>query len=470
MNSVQIKSTLIGLLIYGAVKLAVRAARRLYAQKKARTDADINALLDKCVGQQKRAPGIVIGIVDDKGPRIFAMGTCENGPSAPVNGDTLFEIGSVTKVFTALLLQEMVDSGEVALKDPISKYLPPNVKTPARHGKEITLVDLATQTSGLPRLPDNLKSKDPENPYADYMVEQMYEFLSRYELTRDIGRKFEYSNLGVGLLGHILSLRAGTNYESLVLRRVCDPLKMNSTRITLSPDLECRLAPGHNGMGQAVSNWDLPTLAGAGALRSTANDLLRFLAVASGLEKSSLSSAMLATQQPRNTSGFGRKIGLLWQIQTNSRAIWHNGGTGGYHSYIGFKRRLRRAVVVLANSAIDIDDIGQYLLGNRFAVKDFQPPKARKVAQVDPNIFDRYVGQYKFPIIQATITVTREGRQLFVRLTGQSRLEVFPESETDFFYKVVDAQLTFGKDATGAVTDVVLHQNGRHQKAAKVKN
>jgi len=456
------------LLIGGAFLLAGRAAR-LYAQEKPRTDADINALLDKCVRQQKRAPGIVIGVVDDKGPRVFARGVRENGQSAPVNGDTLFEIGSVTKVFTALLLQEMVDSGEVALSDPISKYLPPSVKTPARNGKEITLVDLATQTSGLPRLPDNLESKDAENPYADYTVEQMYDFLSGFQLKRDIGRKFEYSNLGVGLLGHVLALRAGTNYEALVVRRVCNPLKMNSTRVTLSPELKSRMAPGHNSMGLTVENWDIPTLAGAGALRSTANDLLRFLAVASGLEKSSLSSAMLATEQPRNSSGLGRKIGLIWQIETSSDTIWHNGGTGGYHSYVGFKTDLRRAVVVLANSENDIDDIGQYLLGDRVDVEDFQPPKVHKLASLDPRIYDNYIGVYQFTGANATITVTREGNKLFARLTGQDRFEIFPESETDFFLKVVDAQLTFEKDAAGAVTGVILHQNGLDQKLTRVK-
>src|SRR5207247_418034 len=133
-----------------------------------------------------------------------------------VNGDSVFEIRSVSKVFTATLLADMVERGEVSLSDPISKYLPTSLKTPTRNGKEITLLDLSTQTSGLPRLPDNLAPKNPLNPYADYSVEQMYAFLSRYTLTRDIGSKYEYSNLCVGLLGHILALRAGTDYETLV--------------------------------------------------------------------------------------------------------------------------------------------------------------------------------------------------------------------------------------------------------------
>ena len=453
----------------GAVFLAGWAAR-LYAQERPKTDADIIARLDKCVAQQKRAPGIVIGILDDRGAKVFAQGVCENGQSAPVNGDTIFEIGSVTKVFTALLLQEMADSGEVKLDDPISKYLPSTVKTPVRNGREITLADLATQTSGLPRMPDNFDPKNSGNPYADYTVEQLHDFLSRYQLKRDIGDKYEYSNLGVGLLGHVLALRAGTNYEALVMRRICDPLRMSSTRLTLTPELKARLAPGHDAAGSTVENWDFQALAGCGGLRSTANDLLKFLAANIGLTNSALSNAMTAAQRPRHGSGFLRKIGLVWQIETALGTTWHNGGTGGYHSYIGFKKDPRRAVVVLANSANNIDDLGQYLLGDRSDVADFQPPKAHKTAKVDPRIYDNYAGQYNFPIPGLTLTVTRKDSRLFVRLTGQQDIEIFPETETYYFCKVVDAQLTFEKDSTGAVKNVILHQNGLDQTAAKAKN
>jgi D-alanyl-D-alanine-carboxypeptidase/D-alanyl-D-alanine-endopeptidase len=456
------------LLMVGGIVLLVGWSARLYAQQKPRTDAEILALLDKCVVQQKRAPGIIIGVLDDKGAKVFAKGVCENGQTAAVNGDTVFEIGSVTKVFTALLLQEMVEGGEVALNDPIGKYLPTSVKAPTRNDRQITLEDLATQTSGLPRMPDNFAPKGGNNPYADYTVEQLYDFLSSCQLKRDIGSEYEYSNLGVGLLGHILALRAGTNYEALVVRRICDPLQMSSTRITLTPELKARLAPGHDAGGDTVANWDFPTLAGAGGLRSTANDLLKFLAANLGLTNSSLTEAMTATQQPRHSTGTLRKIGLIWQIQTASGTIWHNGGTGGYHSYIGFKKDPPRAVVVLANSENDIDDIGRFLLGDLANVKDVQPPKTRNVAKIDSNIYDKYVGQYKFSGIDATMKVTRDDGHLFAQLTGQQSFEVFPESETNFFYKVVDAQLTFVKDSAGKATDVILHQNGRDLKFTKV--
>src|SRR5205823_14852796 len=144
-------------------------------------------------------------------------------------------IGSISKVFTSLLLSDMVQRGEVALTDPIAKYLPAGVKVPERGGRSITLVDLSTHTSGLPRLPSNLNPKDQSNPYADYSVEQLYQFLSSYTLPRDIGAMYEYSNLGGGLLGHVLARRAGTDYETLMVSRIAGPLNMSSTRIVLSP-------------------------------------------------------------------------------------------------------------------------------------------------------------------------------------------------------------------------------------------
>ncbi|MGC1520781.1 MAG: serine hydrolase, partial [Steroidobacteraceae bacterium] len=164
----------------------------------------------------------MVGVIDAKGRRIVAYGSLEKADKRPLDGDTVFEIGSITKVFTSLLLADMVQRGEVKLDDPIAKYLPASAKVPERNGHSITLVDLATHTSALPRMPANFRPKDPANPYADYTDEQLYAFLSSYELIRDVGAKYEYSNLGFGLLGQGLAHRAGTDYETLVETRICD--------------------------------------------------------------------------------------------------------------------------------------------------------------------------------------------------------------------------------------------------------
>jgi serine-type D-Ala-D-Ala carboxypeptidase/endopeptidase len=236
------------------------------------SDIEIKQILAKRIDTEHQAVGIVVGVIDSKGRRVVSHGSLEKGDQRPLNGDTLFEIGSITKVFTALLAADMAERGEIRLDDPIAKYLAPDIKLPVRAGRQITFVDLATHTSGLPRMPENFRPKDPANPFADYTSQQLYAFLSTYELPRDIGIKFEYSNLGFGLLGQVLAHRAGMDYEQLVLTRICRPLGMDSTRITLSASLAQRFAAGHDPDLITVPAWDLPTLPGAGALRSTSHE------------------------------------------------------------------------------------------------------------------------------------------------------------------------------------------------------
>ena len=435
------------------------------------TDDEIRAILRERIDVAKKSVGIVVGLVDDKGVRIISYGKPNKTGDKAVNGDSVFEIGSVSKVFTATLLADMVERGEVSLSDPISKYLPRTVKTPTRNGKEITLLDLSTQTSGLPRLPGNFTPRDVQNPYADYSVEQLYAFLSSYTLTRDIGSKYEYSNLGVGLLGHILALRAGKDYETLVRMRIFQPLKMNNSGIKLTPEMQAHLAGGHNPALLPVPNWDLPTLAGAGALRSTVNDMLKFVAANLGLNKSPLLVAMQMTHQSRHDTGTpDLEIGLNWHIlkKFETPIVWHNGGTGGYHSFIGFDPKAGKGVVVLSNSTNDVDDIGRHLLVSQYPLAKFAAPKERTAIKLDPKILDAYVGEYQV-VPGFGLTVTHEGDQLFAQATGQNRFELFAETETNFFLKVVDAQITFVKDDKGQVTSLVLHQNGVNQPAKKTK-
>src|SRR5579862_4914214 len=225
------------------------------------SDAEIRKILADRIGAENLGSALVVGVIDSKGRRVISYGSLAKDDKRPLNGDTIYEIGSMTKVFTSLVLMDMVQKGEIAVTDPVSKYLPATVKVPERNGKKITLQDLSTQSSGLPRMPANFAPKDPANPYADYTPEKMYEFLSGYQLTRDIGAQYEYSNLGVGLLGHALTLRAGSSYEAMVKSRILDPLGMNNTRVTLTPEMKARLAIGHAAALSVVPNWDIDALA-----------------------------------------------------------------------------------------------------------------------------------------------------------------------------------------------------------------
>jgi D-alanyl-D-alanine-carboxypeptidase/D-alanyl-D-alanine-endopeptidase len=429
-------------------------------------DSAIKAILQDRVAT-KRAVGIVLGVLDHGQKKVFVAGTA-GSPEVALDGNTVFEIGSITKVFTASLLSDMVARGEVKLDDPVAKYLPSTVRVPSRNGRQITLLDLATQSSGLPRMPSNFTPKDENNPYADYTVEEMYAFLSGYELPRDIGAQYEYSNLGVGLLGHALALRAGKSYEALLTERILKPLELNDTRITLDESGKARLARGHTATGAPTGNWNLQTLAGAGALRSTVNDLLKFLAANLDTVSKPLGPVLATTHFARGDVDAGQmKIGLNWHILTSFQRplVWHNGGTGGFRTFIGIDPARQRGVVVLSNQSVAPDDIGFHLLDAKVPLTP--APKLRTEIAVDPALLETYVGVYQLAPTFA-LTITREGGSLFAQGTGQPKLQLFAEAPTKFFLKEVDAQITF-EDSTGKGSRLVLHQGGRNIPGVKTK-
>jgi len=401
--------------------------------------------------------GMVVAVVDSSGVRYFAHGTRAVDDTTPVDEHSVYEIGSITKAFTGVLLAQMALHGDLQFDDPIERYLP-DVGVPSR-GREITLRDLATHTSGLPRLPDNMTPADSTNPYADYTVEELYSFLGSYTMRRAVGAEYEYSNLGMGLLGHILARRAGMSYEDLLRERILAPLGMTNTAITLTPDMEAHLARGHSG-GRVVSNWDLPTLAGAGGLRSTAADMATFLQANLGLIDTPLRGAM--DRSHVDDPGIAGPVGLGWHVsqEHDLRIVWHNGGTGGYRTFAGFDLAQRRGAVVLSNSDVSADDIGFHLLD---PARELTP--VRVAVTVDGRVLDEYVGEYELtPAFVLTIRRTAEG--LSVQATGQPEFPIFAESETKFFLRVVDAQLEFVRD-NGAVAAVILHQGGQSRRAAR---
>jgi CubicO group peptidase (beta-lactamase class C family) len=231
-----------------------------------------------------------------------------------------------------------------------------------------------------------------------------------------------------------------------------------------------RFATGHDAALSPVPAWDIPTLAGAGALRSTANDLMTFLSANLGYTQSPLAPAMAAMLTVRHPTGVpGLEVALGWHVFTrNGREIvWHNGGTGGFRSFIGFDPKNRIGVVALSNAETPtgVDDIGQHLLDPKVPL--WQPAKAHKEVAVDPKLYEGYVGQYQLAP-NFVLTITRDGDHLFVQATGQPKFEIFPESDQHFFLKVVDAQITFETDSHGRATDLILHQNGLDQRAGRI--
>lgn len=426
------------------------------------SDAEIRKILIDRVDVQHKSVGIIAGVIGSKERRVISYGHLDVGDPRPLNGDTVFEIGSITKVFTSLLLADMAQRGEVSLDDPVARYLPSTVKVPERNGRKITLVDLATHTSGLPRYPGNLYRTNPKNPFADYTVEQLYECLSSCQLQWDIGSKCEYCNLlGVGLLGHVLERIADMDYESLVCSRICAPLGMSSTGITLTPEMKTRLAVGHDLTLKPTQNWDLPTFAGAGALRSTVNDLFIFLSANLGFTKSPLATAMATQLKVRH-----RPVGqdprdyycLGWGISvTNGKeVICHSGGTGGYCTWVGYDAGTRVGVVVLSNTTFHhVDDIGLHLFDASFPLE-----KLHTEVKVDTGLYDAYVGNYQLRP-DFIITISHEGDSLFIQATGEPKFQLFPESDRDYFLKASDGQYTFVTGEAGRATGLVIHQFGK---------
>ncbi len=449
-----------------AIVAAVGAAN-LFAQDQ----TELRGLLDNRTGEARKAAGIVLGLVNAAGECFLQSGATSPGGKILPGPDTVFEIGSITKVFTSLVLADMVVKGEVSLDDPVAKLLPATVKVPGRGGREITLRDLSNQVSGLPRMPWNFKPADMGNPYVDYGPAQLYAFLAGYKLGRDIAAKYEYSNLGVGLLGHALALKAGVSYEEMVRRRVLEPLGMTDTAITPTASMKARMAEGSNEALKPVANWDFDALAGAGALRSTALDMLKFLTAAMGTKPTPLRQAfdlMLEKKLPTGTPDL--EIAMGWHIWTKygTTIVWHNGGTGGFRSFAGFDPAKRTAVVVLCNTAFSVDDLGLHALAADWPAGRLKAPDTRPEIAVDEKTLETYVGEYEIaPDVR--LSVTRTGAQLFLRRAGQPMFEMRAWSPTEFFLRAADVRITFVKDAAGAVTGLSLYQNGFDEPARKIK-
>ncbi len=304
--------------------------------------------------------GLSIGVVKDGDTYTYGYGATQKENGHIPGPDAIFEIGSITKTFTATLLAYFVTEGKVSLSDPITKYLPDSVAA-NKSLQQITLQMLANHTSGLPRLPSNmlLNAATMVDPYKDYDKEKLFAYLKKCELASVPGEKYTYSNLAAGLLGTILERVSGKTYEEMVTDIICKPLHMNNT--VQHPDAKQKEqeVKVYNDKGEPVQMWNMDALAGAGALRSSLHDMLLYAQVNMKEKKSSLSKAMTLTHHI--TYDKEMTIGLGWHMgkTKDDNYIWHNGGTGGCSSYMAFSPDKKIAVVVLSNSAESTDVVGQ---------------------------------------------------------------------------------------------------------------
>jgi len=462
-----------GVLAGAAMTLAGAEARQSPGAIILPSDADIRKVLaervDALAGQEDGV-GIVVGVAGPQGRRVVSYGHLRQGDPRPLDGDTGFEIGSVTKVFTALLLADMVQKGEVALADPVAKYVPA-VRIPERNGRSITLLDLATHTSGLPFMPDALPALD-DSASTKYGAAQLRHFLARYELPRDSGAEWDYSNIGYWLLGQALTSRAAMDYETLLRTRVLTPLKLTSTAITPSARMKAKLAVGHNAALQpSPSLSTVPIYAemsAAGGLVSTANDLLTLLTATMGYERSPLApamAAMLSTRRPMSRPGEAQALGWVVTGEGDDQLIFHDGGTWGYVSSVGWDPEKRVGVVVLSNQMASVSDIARHLLRPNVPL---EKPTATKRTEttLDSAVLDTYAGRYEAPG-EGAFTLVRESDFLTIQLPadwGLPKLRLRPESLRDFFVTELPLRVTFQSDSDGRVNGLLVYPP-RGQKA-----
>lgn len=403
--------------------------------------------------------GVVMAKIMPDGQTCYLkLGVLDAESKQAVDENTVFEIGSISKVFTALAMLRLNEAKNLELSDTLQSLLP-EVSIPTGSNRPITLLDLATQTSGLPRMPDNLHPADPNNPYADYSEGLLWAYLKNHQLKRPVGSQYEYSNLGFGLLGHALSRSAGQTYETLIREQILKPLNLKDTAITLARHQLMRFATGHNGT-LPVSHWDLPTLAGAGALRSTAADLSQFIAAAMEARPTPLSKTFAASRAVQaDTGNAGIKMGIGWHILTkgSEQVVFHDGGTGGFLSFAAFDPKTKEGIVVLANSStFPVNEFGLHLM-----IPELPLPAPQKEVSITQADMDRLNGDYLISEIGLKVQVRREGDKLMAGFVGQGTVVLHPESPTRFYLTEAAVIIEFVLDDSGKATALKLTQSGQ---------
>ena len=412
-------------------------------------------------------PALVVALIDEQGDTFLTYGQLRpDGP--PTDADTIFEIGSVTQVFTSLVFAQLAENKVVKPFEPLEALLPKGTKLPEHEGQKISLVDLATHTSGLPRLPD-LGGGDASNPYAHYDAARLYAFLARYTLPLPPGKIYDYSNLGAGLLGHALSLRAGIPYERLVVDGIARPLGMGSTFIEVPKAARARLAQGHESHGDPVPAWSFGVLAPAGALRSTARDMARFVRAQMDLlpddDARRLRKPIELSQIPRADRP-GGKIGLGWLTFANGQVYGHSGETGGFYTFVLFDLARKQGVVVLASGASpNVEKLGAYVFQSWLGAPA-TPPEVPSTVVLDAAALDAYAGVYDIAK-DISIKVWREGNHLRAQPSGQGPDSLWAIAPDKFHLRKVDAQVEFERDPEGKVVALKLVEEAETQRAPR---
>ncbi len=313
-----------------------------------------------------KVPGMLVGIIDKDSTYLLGYEETASGNKLKPNGETIWEIGSVTKVLTASLLSILVNDGTLSYEDPVDKYLPG--MSLERNEKKITLENLVSHTAGLPKLPYNFgqKESDFKDPYANYTENDLLEFLKKFDFNL-VEEEYQYSHVGYALLAVVMEKATGQSFNSLLQEKLLTPLDMKDTKIQLSEEDRKRMAQGYSLIGKPITPWNFQVFGSAIGYKSTANDLLKLLAVCLGDSHLDYGKIMEATLQEQAVTKIARvKMARGWHI-FNPRKNYHNvyahsGVTDGFRVYIGFVKENHTAVVVMSNSEVTTNGIGSVIL------------------------------------------------------------------------------------------------------------
>jgi D-alanyl-D-alanine-carboxypeptidase/D-alanyl-D-alanine-endopeptidase len=409
--------------------------------------------------------GLSVGYIEGKHSGVVHLGKSSSAGKR-ADDTTMYEIGSVSKVFTSLLLANAVVRGEIDLNAPAVADNRAGIRLPSREGRSITWLDLSTHRSGLPRIPFNLATKALTDPYRDYDSKMAAEFFKQYKLTRRPGEAQKYSNFGASVLGYLVAEKAGKTYQQLLRERIAEPLEMTDCTVDFSEDQRKRLATPHSQFGIATPPWTFADLPGAGGIQATIRDMLSFAQAQLTPPPGKLGEAIeLAWKQQRDADASGPAMGLAWMIAGDHQTRWHNGQTGGSHAAIFLNRKNNCAVVVLCNTgAMEVDQLAMQVV-KKAAGQESAPDTKEKSDKksgdlvVDAKHRHRLEGRYQLAA-DFIFTVRDRDGHLMVSITGQPTQEVFPDSLTRWSYRGVDATLEFKLDKTGPAKSLILHQNG----------
>lgn len=356
---------LLVLAIVGGLSLAFIKYRLSTVTDKHNLTKSIDKEVNKFTKKSARV-SLMVGVYKEGETYTNAYSGKETPENQRLDDNSVFQIGSLSKLFTASILQVLIDEKIVKLDSTLEDLIGDSNDL-SEKAKSITLRQLATHTSGLPRVPDSLMKKVTQSagkknilidPYSHIDVNDVAEYLKTTTGIKKPG-KFAYSNFGMGLLGHVLEHVTGSDLESLAKEKLFSKLDMASTGITIDASIEKNLIPGYTAKGQKTGIWTFGALGGAGAFYSTMDDMMKYLKA--NIESEYSLSSSLHSMQDTNSIGW-MKAGYLEKYFGNGSFLWHDGMVGGYSSYIAVDKENKTGVVILSNNAIDVSMLGAMLI------------------------------------------------------------------------------------------------------------